>query len=96
MMAVGIARPVKIRVARINHPLTVLRDVLIVALVAIGVGRRRCVGITAVVVFVPVPTPPRLVLMATLIILALVATVMIPMVPMILVIRGGSHWKRQA
>jgi hypothetical protein len=96
MMAVGIARPVKIRVAWINHPLTILRQVLVVALVAIGVGRRRCVRITTVVVFVPVPTPPRLVLVATLIILALVATVMIPMFPMILIIRGGSHWKRQA
>jgi hypothetical protein len=93
MMAVGIARPVLIRVARIDHPLAIFRKVLVVALVAIRVCRRWCVRITTVVVIVPLPTPPRLVLVATVMILVLVATAIIPMIP---TIRGGSHWKRQA
>ena len=83
MMAIGIARPVKVRIARINHPLTVLRKVLVSALVAIGVCRRRCVRITTIVVMVALPTPR----------LVLVTTVMISMAP---IIGGGSHRQRHA
>jgi len=92
MMALRIARPVQIWVARINHPLTVLRKILLLLPVAI-VCWRGCVRISTVVVLVPLPTP-RLVLMVAVMIrtprLVLVAAVVI------LIIRGGSHWKRQA
>jgi hypothetical protein len=83
MMAIGIARPVKVRIAGINHPLTVLRKVLVSALIAIGVCGRRSVGITTVVVMVVLPTPR----------LILVATIMISVIPLI---RGGAYRQSHA
>src|SRR5271155_807323 len=97
MMTLGIASPVQVGVARIDHPLTVRRNI---SALTIGVcggyghGHHRYgrIGVSAVMVALPLPSP------GVTVVIAVMIAVPMPVTPVTIIMvipvgRGRPQWK---